>query len=237
MRRLIFVFLIGFELSCSHGLAASGVKGVEASTGAKNVAPRAGTATVIPSSLKEIEEKYSKAKTVTAKFEQETTSAALKTKKKSEGRIWVKRPGKFRWETLEPEPSISIGDGSRILHYTPPFDEGIPGQLLVSQASEVQSRLANVLLSGAFSLAGELKITARSPERYELTPRRKGAAGDVERAWVELDVQEKLIRKVTLEHFGGNRSEISLQDIRVGASVEDSLFRFDPPPGTEIIRN
>ena len=230
-RLTVLLALTSFGLACSHGLAAAPT-GETLKT--QRVAPPAST---IPAPLKEIEDKYSKAKTVTATFVQETTSAALKTKKKSEGRIWVKRPGKFRWETLEPEPSISIGDGSRVLHYTPPFDEGIPGQLLISSASEVQSRLANVLLSGAFSLAGELKIVARSPNRYELKPKKKGAAGDVEKAWVEVDVQEKLIRKVTLLHTGGNRSEISLQGIRVGAPVEDSLFRFDPPPGTEIIRN
>jgi outer membrane lipoprotein carrier protein len=188
----------------------------------------------LPALLQEVEAKYTKAETLMAEFSQVNEVTALKQKKTSSGVLVVKRPNKMRWETLKPDPNILVSDGKKFWYYTPPFDEEERGQLIERKSSEVQSRLANALLSGSFSIARDMKIRKKAATRYELLPK-KGTAGTVIRAEIEVDPEKKLIEKVTLEHQGGNRSEITLNNIELGKKLEDGMFRFEAPPNTDRV--
>ena len=88
------------------------------------------SAVPLPSLLQAVEEKYAQSPTVQAEFTQINEVAALKTKKTSSGILIVKRPNKLRWETLKPDVSVLMSDGSTFWFYTPPFEEGDRGQLI-----------------------------------------------------------------------------------------------------------
>src|SRR5262249_9142250 len=108
------------------------------------------------SALQETQKKYKDVKTLTAEFSQKKTNLALGTTKESAGRIFMKRPNLFRWQTEEPEASILVSNGKKIWYYTPPFREGEKGQVMVRHASD-QSKLAVDLLSGQFDLKKDFK--------------------------------------------------------------------------------
>jgi outer membrane lipoprotein carrier protein len=186
----------------------------------------------LPLLLQEVEARYGKAKTLSAQFDQVSKTAATGTIKKSAGTVLFKRPNKFRWEVLKPDPSISVSNGVRAWHYTPPFDEGEQGQVLEQKASRIRTQFANALLSGSFSTARDMKITQAGPSSFALVPK-KGTAGTVRKALVEIDVASKQIRKVTLEHSDGGRAEISLSGIELGKQVGDDAFNFKIPPNTD----
>jgi len=184
--------------------------------------------------LEEVEKKYADAKTLTADFTQLTTSASLGQTKTSSGKIFLKRPSKVRWETENPDKNLLVSDGSRFSYYTPPFDIGEKGQVLEKKSSEVQSKLANALLSGSFSMARDMKIKMDGKNTFLLTPK-KGSAGTVKRAKIEVNPEEKLIQKVILDHEGGNHAEISLTHIELGKKLQDQLFEFQIPPNTDKV--
>ena len=188
----------------------------------------------LPKALQDVEAKYTKAATLQAQFTQVNDVASLKSKKTSSGVLMVKRPGKLRWETLKPDMNLLVSDGTHFWFYTPPFDEGEHGQLIERKSSQVQSRIANALLSGSFSIAKDMKITQESASRFLLVPK-AGSAGTVKRAQIEIDPKEKLIRRVTLEHQGGNRSEITLDKIELGKDLGDEAFVFKAPPNTDKV--
>lgn len=188
----------------------------------------------LPSLLKAVDAKYSKAATLTAKFTQVNESAALKQKKTSSGVITAKRPDKVRWETLSPDPNTLVSDGKTFWYYTPPFDEGERGQLIVKKAAEIQSRLATALLSGSFSSVKGMRFRKVSPSKFVILPR-TGSAGTVERIEIEVDPERKLIQRVLLDHKGGNRAEITLKEITLGVETPDEKFRFSPPPNTDRV--
>lgn len=188
----------------------------------------------LPPLLEELEAKYSHAATLSAEFTQVNEMAAMKQKKTSQGVLQAKRPGKMRWETQEPDPNLLVSDGQTFWFYTPPFEKGEHGQVIERRSSEVQSKLAHALLSGSFSMASDMKIEQKSPSEFVLLPK-AGTAGTVERAEITVNLDKKLIEKVTLEHKGGNRSEISLRSIELGKTLGDDLFRFVPPPNTDHV--
>jgi outer membrane lipoprotein carrier protein len=188
----------------------------------------------LPPVLQEVEAKYGQAETLQANFSQVNDVAALKTKKISSGVIMVKRPDKLRWETLKPDMNLLVSDGRHFWFYTPPFDEGEHGQVIEKPSSQINSKLANALLSGRFSVAREMKIEQESPSRVRLIPKPR-TAGTVVRAEIEIDPVQKIIEKVTLEHKGGNRSEITLSKIELGKAIGDEAFLFTPPPNTDKV--
>ncbi|OFZ55404.1 MAG: outer membrane lipoprotein carrier protein LolA [Bdellovibrionales bacterium RIFOXYC1_FULL_54_43] len=189
----------------------------------------------LPRLLQEVEAKYARATTLEADFSQINVLSALKRTKTSSGHIQFKRPNKIRWETLKPDPNLLVSDGKKFWFYTPPFDEGEQGQVIEKKTSEVQTKFAHALLSGSFSIARNMKVKQEKPSRFALIPK-KGTAGTVIRAEIEVDPGEKLIKKVTLLHRDGNRSEISLSAIKLGEPLEDRLFSFVPPPNTDIVK-
>ncbi|OFZ22704.1 MAG: outer membrane lipoprotein carrier protein LolA [Bdellovibrionales bacterium GWB1_55_8] len=198
-----------------------------------HAAKAAGTS--LPEQLKKVEENYTKGKTVRARFSQINESAATKNKETTSGVILFKRPKKFRWDTQKPEPHLLVSDGNMIWSYTPPFDETEPGQLIEQKASKIQSPLAQTLLSGAFSAAKGMKIERLGPASFRLFPK-KGTAGTVARATVDVDPVRFVLRKIVLEHRDGNRAEIVLTEVELGVSLEDSLFHFTPPPNTDRVK-
>ena len=204
---------------------------------AANVAPSPSPAVArgIPALLQEVEVKYGAAKTLAAEFSQTQYLAVLEQTRKSGGVIRIKRPDKVVWDTSVGEPSRLVSNGVTVWLYTPPFADGERGQVLKYKASGYHSRLAHALLAGSFSAAKDLLIETKSATEFVVTPRKKGMAGTVKRAEVVIDPDQKLIKRVILEHEGGNRADIDLSNVRLGADVTEDEFNFKAPSGTEEV--
>jgi outer membrane lipoprotein carrier protein len=244
MKNPLFTSLV--VMSAILGCTASKVFALEAPEAAPSKAPEVAKSPVpaktkkkkgreLPPLLKEVEEKYTQAATLQAEFSQVNLIAALKTKKISSGVIMIKRPDKLRWETLKPDMNLLVSDGRHFWYYTPPFDEDEHGQLIEKKSSEINSKLANALLSGHFSIARDMKIRQESPSKFLIIPKAR-SAGTVTHAEIEINPAQKLIEKVTLEHQGGNRSEITLSKIELGKPIGDEAFIFTPPPNTDRVK-
>lgn len=80
-----------------------------------------------------------------------------------------------------------------------------------------------------------MKIKPESAAKFILTPK-PGSAGTVVQAEIEINPEKLLIEKVTLEHKGGNRSEITLTQIELGKPLGDDAFNFVPPPDTDFVK-
>jgi outer membrane lipoprotein carrier protein len=189
----------------------------------------------LPKLLEEVEAKYTAAKTLKADFVQKNESIILQKTKTSNGKLFAKRPGKVRWETTDPEKNLLVSDGKQFWFYTPPMFEDERGQVILSKSSTTVPPLANALLSGSFSMARQMKIDQKSPSKFALIPTKKGSAGTVVRAEIEVHPEKKLIEKVILEHAGGNKSEVLLSGIQLGDALEDTLFSFKIPPNTDQV--
>jgi outer membrane lipoprotein carrier protein len=188
----------------------------------------------LPALLAEVEAAYSKGATYRANFEQKEFVAAMSRVKKTHGTIEVKRPDKLRWETVDPDANLLVSDGKRFWFYTPPFDEGERGQIIEKKANQVNSRLAQHLISGSFSAAKEMKIETIDATHFRLVPKR-GAAGTVKYAEITVDPVRREISQVKLEHRGGNRSDITLSKIEIGTELPDSRFQFVAPANTDHV--
>lgn len=176
---------------------------------------------------------YLEKKTLTANFTQLRTQTALGTTKKTSGKLSVSNPGRFRWETLEPEKSILTTNGKKIWFYTPPFRPDEKGQVVIRSAND-QTKLAVELLSGSADLRASFQTRKTSENQFELRPLRP--AGDVDRIRIELERPTKLVYKITLFSSTGNQTEITLSQVELGSAIHDDFFEFKAPANTEEVR-
>ena len=198
-------------------------------------APAGKSTLKLPPLLQEVQAQYQKSAGIEAQFDQTTDIRATKQVKKAKGRIWIKRPNKLRWETLEPDPNILVSDGKTFWFYTPPYEKDERGQVIIKKTAQVQTQFLNSLLSGSFDFEkGATSVESRSANVFLLRPR-AGTAGDVKVAQITIEPAKHTISEVLLTHTSGNQTQIRLREINLHPKLEDQLFRFVPDRNTDKI--
>lgn len=181
--------------------------------------------------LRRVEERHAATADLVARFSQSYRSGLLGREVVERGVVSVKRPGRMRWEYKHPEPKLFVSDG-RTFYFYVPADK----QVIVAKQDDERS-LAGRLLSGKGGLLDEFEPTLEEPLeegvlRLKLTPRRQQP--DVERAFVDVEPSGR-IRSILLEDMQGNRTRFRFENVRENTGLPDRLFRFEVPPGVEVI--
>lgn len=190
----------------------------------------------LPPLLEQVQKEYQKSAGIEAEFDQLTQIKSTKNSKKSQGKIWIKHPNKLRWETISPDQNILVSDGKYFWFYTPPFEKGDRGQVIIKKSAQVQTQFLNALLSGSFDFSKtKTQIETKAPNVFLLKPS-VNTAGDVKTAEVTINDASKKIEKVTLVHYSGNETTIELKQIKLTNKFSESLFQFVPDRNTDQIR-
>jgi len=169
--------------------------------------------------------------TLSSRFDQTTLSADGGRMAKSKGRLYLKRPGKFRWEYDSPIKQIIVADGKRVWLHDLELDQ-------ISHQGQAKA------LSGtpAQLLAAEEPVD----RHFKVSP---WDGGD-EREWVELqpkkaDTQVVRIRigfigkrldTLLMEDSFGQLTRISFTGTKRNPRLKDDLFRIDEPTGGEFLQ-
>jgi outer membrane lipoprotein carrier protein len=191
-----------------------------------------GDAGLAESLVRRIEERNARTHDLVARFTQSYRSGILGRETTERGVVFIKRPGRMRWEYKDPERKLFVSDG-RTFYFYVPADK----QVIVSEQDQQRS-LAARLLYGKGGLAEEFSASLDEPleegvVRLRLVPRREQP--DVERALVDVEPSGR-IRAILLEDVQGNRTRFSFEGLRENTGLKDELFRFEVPKGVEVIR-
>ena len=169
---------------------------------------------------------------LTCRFEQRLLSGALGAGTRESGVLYLLRPGRLRWEYDDPEPKTAIVDGDRTLLFLPEDRQLIRGRLSPDED------LLPALLAGRGSLNDLFDARVLEPAgtqdrvRVRLVPR--SAPLGVQEVILTLRPPDYSIEKAEVLDPAGNRMEYVFAKIRRNKGVPESLFTFEPPPGTEI---
>jgi outer membrane lipoprotein carrier protein len=182
--------------------------------------------------VRRVEERHARTADLVARFTQSYRSGMLGREIVERGIVSIKRPGRMRWEYKDPEAKLFVSDGRTFYFYVP-----ADRQVIVSEQDPERS-LAGRLLSGRGGLLDEFLASLDEPleegvVRLRLVPRREQA--DVERAFVDAEPGGR-IRAILIEDLQGNRTRFRFEGVRENTGLADRLFRFDAPPGVEVIR-
>jgi outer membrane lipoprotein carrier protein len=173
---------------------------------------------------------------LTGRFEQSRISGAIGEGLTESGQIWIRRPGKSRWDYTDPEIKVAILNGTKTLFY-----QAEEQQMIRADLADGGGLLA-ALLAGDDSL--EKHFLAERIVRPDLEdgrgwflrliPREK--VENFEEITIFLGRKHQL-RAVEVLDATGNRILYRFPDLKRNRRVSDAIFEFSPPPGTDILEN
>ena len=153
------------------------------------------------------------------------------------GTVAFKRPGRMRWEYRDPE-KLLVTDGSKSYFYVPEDRQVIvshtPGGAMgLTPDSPLSVIMGETRLSDAFEVMNSDTEPVAGGLVLRLMPRRHQE--DFEEAEIEVHPANGQVIRVSLLDQQGNRTEFLFEDIRENRGLSDSLFRFEIPPGVDIL--
>lgn len=153
------------------------------------------------------------------------------------GTLWLKKPGKMRWEYTSPREKLFISDGKVAWFYVP--GEARVQKAPVSKIDDLRSPLR--LLLGKTKLDKELNALSIAPDVSASVPGNVVLRGvprqmqdRISQVLLEISPEHRIVR-ITVDETDGSTTEFQFRDQHENVSVTDQRFRFAPPPGVEVV--
>lgn len=153
------------------------------------------------------------------------------------GHLYLQKPGRMRWEYLQPTRKTFLVNGKKVWQYT--AGDAHATLSTVAAASDLRTPLRYLL--GHTDLPKELNDISFSG----LTPWHAGdyvihgsplaaEASAWSEVWIEITPAYEIDR-ILIASPDGSRNDIRFSHIRPNVSFHRDLFHFIPPPGVTIV--
>jgi len=186
-----------------------------------------------------VDERYNHLRSLQAEFTEIYRGAGME--RTESGTVWLKKPGKMRWEYRSPREKLFLSDGKDAWFYVP--GERQVRRTAVKKLDDLRSTLAFLL--GKTKLEKELQglalVRDQAPDVGPLAAGDvvlrgvpKSLAGRVGQVLLEI-TPEHWIRKILIEEVDGSVTEYRFTNQRENVDLPDQRFRFAIPDGVEVI--
>jgi len=192
--------------------------------------------------VKKIQARYEQTKDLQAEFRQVTTIEGFATPLMSSGNLFIKKPGRLRWDYREPDVQEIYVTGNDLMMYVPQHKQVLVGKLTQMAASQAPLQL----LQGAAKLEEHFEPQATpGGERGEggiplvtLIPRDAGpeSVRTVARIVVEAQPKTYFIKTVSIHEISGNIATFQFSNLQPNTGLKGSLFEFAVPAGVEVVK-
>ena len=184
-----------------------------------------------------IDARYNRIKSLRADFTQIYSGGGIR--RSESGTLWIKKPGKMRWDYRSPREKIFVTDGSTAWFYLP--GERQARQTKLKKLDDLRSPLRYLL--GRTRLEKELRGLSLAPDVPPET------AGDTVLRGVPVGIEDRVsqvllecdpqgvLRRIVMEEPDGSTTEFRLDNQRENVAVSDAEFSFQPPPGVEVLQS
>lgn len=153
------------------------------------------------------------------------------------GTLWLKKPGKMRWEYRAPQQKLFLSDGQNAWLYLP--DDRQVRKTSARKLDDLRSPLAFLL--GKAHLEKELQSLSLASDLAPLIPGDvvlrgvpKALASSVNQVMLEVTPDSRITR-IIVEGADGTETEYRFSDQKENVEIPRQSFRFTPPPGVEVI--
>jgi outer membrane lipoprotein carrier protein len=178
----------------------------------------------------EVEKYLAGLATWSADFTQTIDDGHGKVLRSAAGKLYLQRPGKFRWDYVEPSEQLVLADGRQIWFYDK--------DLAQANVRDMDSTLASTpasLLSGGGSVATQFDITALPPsgglQWFQLIPKH----ADTDFQVVRIGFDQGELASMFLADKLGQVTQLTFTHPSRNARFAADLFSFTPPPGVDVI--
>jgi len=183
--------------------------------------------------LNKIQYFYENTKSIKADFIQETVFLD-KSKEIRTGKVWIKKPGKFRWEYQIPEKFLIISDGFQIFIYYPKEKE----VLIYPSGKVISSQLALGFMSGRGNIKKDLKLESfeilnEKEWKISFFPVSKDTYIEKIVLTVNLDTGE--VKEFYFINTSGEKVRIIFKNLEYNLDLKNNIFTFIPPKNSKVL--
>jgi outer membrane lipoprotein carrier protein len=182
-----------------------------------------------------VDERYNHLHSLQADFTEIYRGAGME--RTESGTLWLKKPGKMRWQYRSPREKLFLSDGKDAWFYVP--GERQVRRTAVKKLDDLRSPLAFLL--GKTKLEKELQalslasdVAPLAPEDVVLRGVPKSLADRVSQVLLEI-TPEHWISRIIIEQVDGSVTEYRFTNQRENVAVPDQQFQFAVPDGVEVI--
>jgi outer membrane lipoprotein carrier protein len=182
-----------------------------------------------------VDDHYNHLRTLQADFTEIYRGSGME--RTESGTLWLKKPGKMRWEYRSPKEKLFLGDGKDAWFYVP--GDGQVRKTSMRKLDDLRSPLGFLL--GKTRLDKELQGLSLAPDAATLN------AGDVVLRGVPAAMSDRVsqvlleitpdhqISRISMEEADGSVTEYRFANQKENVEIDDRRFRFAPPAGVEVI--
>jgi outer membrane lipoprotein carrier protein len=189
-----------------------------------------GAAGALASPATDVEKYLNGVASWSADFTQTIDDGHGKVTRSAAGKLYLQKPGKFRWDYSQPSEQLILADGKQIWFYDKDLQQANVRDMDASLASTPA-----VLLSGGGSISSQFDVTALPPEGgliwYQLIP--KHADTDFQLVRIGFDKGE--LASMFLADKLNQVTQLTFTNPKRNAKFSADLFSFVPPPGVDVI--
>jgi outer membrane lipoprotein carrier protein len=193
-------------------------------------------ATPLDTTISRLEDHYNHLDSLRASFVQQYRATESGAVREESGIVYLRKPGKMRWEYTRPEAKLFLTDGKDAYFYVQEDKQAT--RFSVKDSSD--ARIPLRFLLGKLNLR---RIFAKIEVVTDIAPVDPGdillklypkKGESFQQIYLEIDPQSR-IRRLVIDESDGSRSDFRLAAEEANPRLESDLFHFVPPPGTAIV--
>jgi outer membrane lipoprotein carrier protein len=153
------------------------------------------------------------------------------------GTLWLKKPGKMRWEYREPREKLFVSDGKNAWFYVPGDQQVRKAEVkkLDDLRSPLRYLLGKTKLNKEFeALSWAPDIEPMQPENLVLRGVPKGMEDRISEVLLEI-TPERRISRIVIHELDDAVTEFRFSDQKENVAVADQRFKFKAPAGVETV--
>ena len=184
-----------------------------------------------------IDDHYNRLKSFKASFTEIYQGGGIN--RNESGVLWLKKPGRMRWEYRQPREKLFLTDSQTAYFYVPGDHQA--RKTAIKKLDDIRSPLRYLL--GKTKLQKELDGLSFAPDIQPLQPGNlvlrgipKTMRDRVSELLLEITPRQQIVR-ILIREVDGTSTDFRFSQMEENIPVQDSLFRFTPPPGVETLQD
>jgi outer membrane lipoprotein carrier protein len=180
--------------------------------------------------LKNVENRYNKAKTLQVLFKEEYTPQG-RPRRTDSGLLMLRKPGKMRMDYSQPKGKLFVSDGKSAWIYTP--DENRVEKVKLEESEDMRAPLAFLL--GKLKFDKEFRNLTSRPEGDSTRILAEPKADNLPYTNVEFVVaSDHRIRQVKVTGFDHSILVFHFEEEKIDPPIDSKKFEFQVPKGATV---
>ncbi|HEU0121254.1 MAG TPA: outer membrane lipoprotein chaperone LolA [Bryobacteraceae bacterium] len=182
--------------------------------------------------LKSVETRYNTVKTLEMDFDL-TYIAPNNARRTESGRLFLRKPGRMRWEYTKPDGKLFVSNGTDYWYYSPVSRRA--EKMKLKEAQDLQAPMAFLIGKLDFQRDFNQFLVRPEGQLVRITAQPKNPDKAPYREVMFLATPDARIEQLTVRGQDASTMEFRFRNEVRNPAQTDSLYVFTPPPGVEVV--